>query len=641
MVKRIIYAVIMAMVCQTSWAQLCQGSLGDPIVNITFGSGSNPGSPLPAAATGYQYLAVDCPNDGQYAVRNRTENCYQTWHTLNGDHTGDPGGYFMLVNATFQPSAFYLDTVDLYCSNTVYEFAAWAMNMMRFATCAGNPTILPNLTFRIERTDGTLIQDYDTGDIPIVSTPTWNQYGFFFTAPPGENRVVLRILNNAPGGCGNDIAIDDITFRPCGPQVSSSVNGASSFNYCHGDPLQLNFTSAISSGFNNPLLQWQSSSDNGVSWNDIPGANNANLVISLDEFTPPGAWLYRQTISQGENAGISVCRVNSEVLIVNVYESPAISLTTNSPVCEGGTIELTATGEASWQWTGPNGFTGNSSSIFLSQVGMAQAGMYYATAFSEEGCMNVDSIEIIVNPSPVAFASPAESVICAGEEVQLYASGGDAYAWHPGDGLSASGIPDPIAAPLDTIEYMLVVSNNFSCTDTSFVKINVNAFPIANAGPDREILEGRSIMLDGTANGTSIDVKWSPDFAIDDVRALHPVVNPNMDTSYILTATSLVGCGSWSDTVRVEVYKSIFVPSAFSPNNDGLNDVWRIPALGIFPSHEVLVFNRHGQLIFSTNNNLPWDGTFRGKPQPPGVYVYVVRVKNENISLKGWLMLVR
>src|SRR5437867_856104 len=93
-------------------AQLCQGSLGDPIINITFGNGANPGAPLSAATTSYQYASNDCPNDGFYTVRNNTLNCFNsTWHTVNNDHTGDANGYFMLINASVQPGAFYLDTV--------------------------------------------------------------------------------------------------------------------------------------------------------------------------------------------------------------------------------------------------------------------------------------------------------------------------------------------------------------------------------------------------------------------------------------------------------------------------------------------------------------------------------------------------
>ncbi|RYF92956.1 MAG: gliding motility-associated C-terminal domain-containing protein, partial [Chitinophagaceae bacterium] len=194
-------------------AQLCQGSLGDPIVNITFGSGANPAPALKAATTTYQYLASDCPGDGFYTVRNNTISCFgNTWHSLNSDHTGDPNGYFMLVNASFQPSAFYIDTVKGLCGNTTYEFAAWIANVLKPTSCSPNP-IHPDLTFTLERTDGTVLQTYKTGAITTTPFASWKQYGFFFTMPANASEVVVRIFNNAQGGCGNDLALDDITFR--------------------------------------------------------------------------------------------------------------------------------------------------------------------------------------------------------------------------------------------------------------------------------------------------------------------------------------------------------------------------------------------------------------------------------------------
>lgn len=626
---------------QFSQAQLCQGSLGDPIVNINFGAGINPGPPLSAAATNYQYLGVDCPNDGQYAVRNRTDNCYQNWHTLTADHTGNPNGYFMLVNASFQPSAFYVDTVDLFCSNTLYEFAAWAMNVIRNPTCGGNPTILPNLTFRIERTDGTLLQDYNTGDIPIVPAPTWNQYGFFFTAPSGVNRVVLRIVNNAPGGCGNDLALDDITFRPCGPLVSSTVNGGSSFDYCQGPPVQLSLAASVSSGFNNPSLQWQSSTDNGASWVDIPTANSPSLVVDLGEDTPPGAYLYRMAVSQSENVNVVLCRVNSAVLTVNVYPRPVLSIASNSPVCENGTIEVEATGASNYLWSGPNSFANSSAAFSLADAQEEQSGKYYVLATSDKGCTHFDSTMVTVNPRPSVLLSPAVQTICEGDAVQFQASGGDIYSWQPAEGLTSTSLPDPVASPTDSTEYMVIASNAFGCRDSASGTINVLKLPFANAGPDREILEGRSTVLDGAVAGTQASFTWTPNIAIDDVNSLQPTVNPNLDTEYILTTTSNLGCGTMSDTVLVKVYKAIYVPTAFSPNNDGLNDHWRIPGLGMFREHEVLVYNRAGQLVFSTRSNESWDGRYKNQPQPPGVFVYLVKIKEEDLLLKGWLMLVR
>src|SRR4051812_97706 len=131
--------------CITCRAQLCTGSLGDPVIHITFGSGANPGPPLAAATTFYTYNTGDCPNDGSYIIRS-TLGC-PGWYLLNEDHTpGDVNGYFMFVNASYQPGDFYLDTIKGLCGSTTYEFAAWVMNVLQPNICGGNG-IDPNLTF--------------------------------------------------------------------------------------------------------------------------------------------------------------------------------------------------------------------------------------------------------------------------------------------------------------------------------------------------------------------------------------------------------------------------------------------------------------------------------------------------------------
>ena len=185
-------------------AQLCQGNLGDPVVNITFGAGPNPGPSLNAATTNYSFFGFDCPNDGSYTVINRSTACFgNSWHTVTQDHTGNSNGYFMLVNASLQPNDFYLDTVHGLCPNTTFEFAAWMLNILLPSACQPNPQ-QPNITFSIETVTGTALQTFNTGTIPSDASPTWKQYGFIFKTPAGISDIVVRIVNNAPGGCGND-----------------------------------------------------------------------------------------------------------------------------------------------------------------------------------------------------------------------------------------------------------------------------------------------------------------------------------------------------------------------------------------------------------------------------------------------------
>lgn len=636
-------ALLILLCCTQSDAQLCQGSLGDPIVNITFGSGSNPGAPLTAATTSYQYVTSDCPNDGFYTVRSNTASCFNnSWHNLQKDHTGDAGGYFMLVNASYQPSAFYLDTVKGLCGGTTYEFAAWVMNVQTLGACSPNP-IMPNLTFSIERTDGTILQSYNTNNINQQATPTWQQFGFFFTTPSSVQDVVLRIFNNAQGGCGNDIALDDITFRPCGPQLQPTITGnvTSDVNLCEGTAGQFEFNCTVSAGFNNPSFQWQQRV-NGGSWTDIPGANGTTLIRDFPANTPPGMYVYRITAAEDSNLGTPQCRVASATLSVRVASYPVINLQTNAPVCENGMLQLSASDGTQYQWTGPGGFQSAQPSITLDHVQLEQGGEYFVAVTNDAGCQTNGSVMGTVNPNPAASVGFTEATICEGRSIQLSAQGGSAYVWKPATRLSDPGIASPVASPVITSVYQVIVSNQFSCTDTAEVKINVTNRPTADGGGDKWIIQGSSVQLMATVTGQNLSYAWTPAVFINNPAVLQPIVTPPRDTTYILRVVSNDGCGEATDTVKVFVYKDVFVPNAFTPNGDGINDTWYIPALCAYPNFDLSVYDRYGHPVFrAAKSNVHWDGRFKGQPLPIGVYVYMLDLKEGGALLKGTVLISR
>ncbi len=626
---------------QFSNAQLCQGSLGDPIVNTTFGNGANPGAPLLSATTNYQYSSGDCPNDGFYTVRNNTSACFSSsWHSLSSDHTGDAGGYFMLVNASLQPSAFYLDTVRGLCGNSTYEFAAWIMNVLLPSACNGSGN-QPNLTFTIERTDGTVLQSYNSGSISSTAVPTWKQYGFFFTTPPAGADIVLRIVNNAPGGCGNDLALDDITFRPCGPLLTPSIVGhpSTSVTLCEGIGGSYTFNVAVSGGFNAPVFMWQSRLNNGA-WFDVPITNLNTLNVIIVPTAPPGSYQYRLVVAESGNMGSPQCRIASQPFTILVSAKPVTTATNDGPKCEGSTVTLAASGGSQYAWTGPNGFTGTGSPLQVNNVQLNQAGKYYVTVTNAAGCTKRDSTIIIVNPSPVAATGFSTASICEKDSIQLTATGGISYEWLPSTGLSNPNISNPKASPASSSLYSVIVGNAISCKDTATIMINVVNKPVANAGPDKTILKGQSVQLTGTVSGNGNTFSWSPATNINNIFSLQPVVNPTADSRYILTAVSNAGCGSSSDTMFVKVYNGIFIPNAFTPNGDGKNDTWNIPALSAYPSFELFVYGRWGQLVFYTKDNpKPWDGNYKNTACPNGAYTYIIKTGND--VLKGNVLIIR
>jgi gliding motility-associated-like protein len=620
------------------YAQICAGSLGDPIINITFGTGGNPGAALSSATTNYQYVASDCPNDGFYSVRNSSTACFgSTWHTIT-DHTGDPNGYFMLVNASMTPGAFYLDTVKGLCGNTTYEFAAWVLNMLKPSSC-NNAGIRPNLTFKIERTDGTLLQSYSTNDIIASATPQWKQFGFFFKLPSGATDIVVRIINNSQGGCGNDIALDDITFRPCGPQLSAVIDGQSSntVSLCEGASGTYSFSANISPGFNSPVVQWQERV-NGGDWTDIVSATSNTFTRTFAASLQPGSYMFRIVAAESGNIFYTQCRVASYPLTVNVASNPLPNANANSPGCEGSTTTLSVTGNTA-AWTGPNGFTSPGTRVTISNTLPTDSGMYYVNVWND-GCSRMDSVRLIVNPRPVIEINRRVIWLCEADTARIQISGATNYSWTPQTGLGIVG-NEIKASPGDSTLYTITGENMFACKDTVTLQVNILKRPVADAGPDVFLMEGERTPLSGAVSGDSLTYYWRPDVNIIAAETLTPVVNPASNSIYFLYANSAAGCGMDVDSVNVFVYKKLIIPNSFSPNDDGINDRWNIKGIETYSAARLSIFDRYGKQVYHSSNFKSWDGNANGKPLPVGIYYYLVSYPARIAGISGWLLLIR
>jgi len=638
-----IFLLVLFLTAYDCSAQLCKGSLGDPVINITFGNGANTGNPLAAATTTYTFVTTSCPNDGMYTVTNSTSNCFgNSWHTLSQDHTGGGSGYMMLINASYDPGDFYVDTVHGLCANTTYEFAAWIVNVLRPGSCTGSGLhpIKPNLTFSIETLSGTILQTQKTGDIPEDYSPTWKQYALSFRTPQGVNDVIVRLSNNAPGGCGNDLALDDITFRACGPQVTASISGENSLSkdICDYNKTVYTLKGNISAGYTTPAYQWQTSTDS-LNWTDIP---NATTTTFNRQPTVAGTYYYRLAVAEGVNINSSHCRIASNNISFHINKKPVTSASSNSPVCEGTTLSLTANGGATYQWQGPNNYNGTGSPAAINNVTLAATGKYFVTVTSTEGCSQKDSVVVTIKAAPTANAGSG-TYICEGSNVTLNATGGGAYSWQPSTGLSATNIANPVASPVDSTAYIVTVTDNISgCSANDTVLVNVFHKPTANAGPDKTMIEGDQVILNGNATGERLNYFWTPDAFINSANSLQPVVSPAHDTTYTLHVESTAGCGIATDEVFVKVFKKVIVPNAFSPNKDGINDTWQLVAIDAYPDADINVFNRYGQAVFTSHGyNKPWDGTYNNDPLPVGTYYYVIDLKFGLPKLKGWVAILR
>ncbi len=453
-----------------SKAQSCAGSLGDAIVNQDFGTGSNPGAALGAVATNYTYASSNCPNDGSYSIQNSTSNCFGgVWHTVTQDHTsGDVNGYMMIVNASYTAGQFYNQTVTGLCGNSTYEFSSWILNLLKTTACTSNANRFPNITFRIETTAGALIQSFTTGNIAGAATPTWVRQATFFTTPAGVSTVVLKLINNAPGGCGNDLALDDIQFRPCGPTVSA--NAAPSTTFCLGG--SVNLTGNISAGYNTPVYQWQQSTDN-VTFTDIVGATTLNYTATP---STSGVKYYRMLASESGNLANTKCRVASNVItaIVNpIPPAPTVSSTVN--LCQtGSSSSLTASGSGTLLWyNAPTGGTGSGTAPAPSTGSVGTTAYYVSQTVS--GCESPRArIDAAVNPS-VALSLTAGSVACtgaitSGTLIANVSGGTPPFSFTLNGGASQT---TNVYNNLATGSYTVVATDSKGCTSTGTFSVAV------------------------------------------------------------------------------------------------------------------------------------------------------------------------
>ena len=309
-VNRVALICVLLHVCclEVTLAQsaLCRGSLGDNIFTEgDFGRGESVlFEGFPGLAPGYLYTTHMPPNDGSYTISNNTSAWYRIWPTWLqiGDNSPDPKGYMMIVNASYDPGIFYEKTIDGVCENTLYEFSADVINLIQKQV---RDHFYPNVSFLI---DG--VERYTTG--PIGQTESWHTVGFTFTTLPGQTDVQLTLRNNAPGGYGNDLALDNISFRACGPHASIRTM----FGNVVCENAAFPVLNADMWSNDQRVIQWQVSQDEGQTWSNIRRATTTRLQVPKYS---AGHYQFRFAHAASQsNLQNAKCRAASEVFHLNV-----------------------------------------------------------------------------------------------------------------------------------------------------------------------------------------------------------------------------------------------------------------------------------------------------------------------------------
>ncbi|PZR30030.1 MAG: hypothetical protein DI535_00580 [Citrobacter freundii] len=548
--------------------------------------------------------------EGQYYVGTNP----QAWHggmSSCGDHTTGTGA-MMMVNGSPQIDAVVWKQTIPVSPDTEYAFSTWIQTLV-----AQNPA---SLEFRINGKD--LKQ-------PINAPAQLCQWSVFYARwnSGSATTAEIAIINKNTQLIGNDFALDDISFATLNikrDSVKISVNtplvkAVNDTIVCEAKPVQLAaagaqiYTWSPSTALTDPALM-----------NPV-----ANPVTST------------QYIVTGINSYGCVAK---DTVQVNVFGKPSITHQADTSICKNSSLQLWITGGVTYAWSPAS--TMDNPSIATPVVTPDRPIKYDVLVIDANGCENRDSVMIDLVPDPV-FAVNTDSRICTGDSIMLNASGGDIYSWSPGTGMNNTSIFNPAVSPAATTGYTVTITES-TCHQSAVLQTTVTVLPLptvsASRSNDIDCSYGESRLA---ATGART-YNWSPALSLNNPNIANPVATPRASTTYLVKGTDRNGCSNY-DSVLIAVGKSnesnYLMPTAFTPNNDGLNDCFGVKFWGMVDNIEFSIFDRWGtRLFYSKDPRACWDGTFKGEKQPSGVYVYMIRAGTNcepQVFRKGTFTLVR
>jgi len=555
----------------------------------------------------YTYAPVNL-NQAEYFVGVNP----QAWNGalgVFGDHTTGNGNMLLVNGAPVPNTSVWCKTVSV-SPNTDYAFSAWIQNVNTWGLNS-NP---PVLQFSI---NGILLGNpFNTTTIAGI----WQQFYDTWNSGPNTSASIC-IVNQNTIAAGNDFAIDDISLAPYSvlkdsvlisiqppPQISVSPNAI----ICSGDTLQLTASGA-----------------SGYSWS--PTTFLSNSFISSPTANPTASTIY--TVTGTDNFGCT--GTNSVQIIVNPI--PIITAISSPPIiCSGENTTLVGSGGISYIWSGGvvNGqsFSPPSSST------------YTVTGIDANGCTNTSTASITVIEELPVIVTPGDTTICVGDSVQLNAQGATSYTWTTLVGLNTYNGPIVWANPIVSSTYTVtgVDVNGCSNTATADVKVLSGIEITVSKNRDAECnLDLVQLMASGAQN-----YSWTPSNLLSNPQ--NAITNANVleTTTFYVTGNT----GSCVDIDSITVFKfdndetAIFVPNAFTPNGDGLNDCLRVRHNANFKEFYLAIYNRWGQKIYESDNpNACWDGEYNNEKLLAGVYFYYIHAVSicGDVLLKGDISLLR
>jgi len=526
-------------------------------------------SPIIIAGYGYRWIGICTNGDGNIGMKWNNSNISYSSTVLT------PNQWYN-ARLTFSNNTAYLflDGVLIYSvvtgalmTNAEYNFITNDFsNGGAFNGCIRN-LIISNSTVNLGSPETFTITVNPSPDATVSASPnpicvgktlSLNASGgvsYSWSGPIGysstqQNPTIANIQLNQAGvytvavtsseGCSSTASVN-VVVNP----LPIATAGATPNPICVGQTLSLTSSSGTSYSWSGP---------NGFS------SNIQNPTVANIQLNQAGVYNVTVTSSAGCSSTASVNVVVNPLPVAAAYAVP-------NPICVGKTLSLSSSGGTSYSWSGPNAFTSNLQNPSITNIQLTQAGIYTVTVTNENGCTNIASVSVVVNPLPIPTASANPNPICVGKTLSLFSSGGTSYFWNGPLGYSSS-LQNPTIANIQLTQagvYSVTVTNENGCTNTASVSVVVNPLPVATAGASpNPICVGKTLSLT-SSGGTSYS--WSGPAAFSSSLQNPSIANIQLSQGgiYTVTVTNVNGCTSTA-SVDVVVNALPNATATVSPN---------------------------------------------------------------------------
>lgn len=465
-----------------------------------------------------------------------------------------------------------------------------------------------------------IIWDFADGNTTTVSSV--DTITHVYTLP---GAYVPKLVLSDNSGCQNSsVGIDTIKVDAVYPKFTTFPNPV-----CLSTPF--NFIDS-STSYWSPITNWTWTYD----------GNTSNVASPSYIINTPGTYPVTLRVENGWGC------IGLVDKIMTVYPLPVVTADPDTIICVGDSARLHGYGAATYAWTAdPTLLCTTCNPAYANPTTITT---YTVTGTDVHGCIDTAMVTVSQKTHTTARAW-GDTAVCYGVPVQVHDTGGYFYHWFPARGLSNELITDPIAKPPYTTIYMVEAREGSCIPDTDYVTITVYPLPTVEAGPDQRLLAGMTAQINAT--GTLIaKYAWTPSATLSCDDCPNPVASMSVMTTYNIEVSTIHDCKAY-DSVKILIYcdnSQIFVPNAFTPNNDGQNDVFYPRGIGIKTIKSFRIYNRWGELLFEregidlNDENNAWDGSYKGGSPKPDVYVYIIDAvcfTDEQVFIKGDVTIIR